>query len=201
MTGSANRTEASRLPNALTLARLALAPAVAALILAGWPAAAFALFLLAALLDFADGRVARAMDSETTLGAVLDPVADKLLAAFGLVALALRLDLLAGWMLVPAFAIIGRDIVVAGLRDYAARSGAALGVSALAKTKTFLELAALAALLGALAARDVFAPGSVMALYAGGWLGLVGLAALWLAAALSAVTGARYAASLMRRAG
>ena len=88
------------LPNILTLGRVALAPLVAALIIAGWPAAAVSLFILAAFLDLLDGKIARAMKTESAFGAALDPIADKILVALVLLALA-GSGMLQTWHLIP----------------------------------------------------------------------------------------------------
>ena len=174
------------LPNILTLGRVALAPLVAALIIAGWPAAAVSLFILAALLDLLDGKIARAMKTESAFGAALAPIADKILVALVLLALA-GSGMLQTWHLIPAGMILLRDILISGVREYAAKAGVSLAVTGLAKWKTTAEFVALALLI-------------VSPIDGGGGLYMGGLAALWLAGALSAYTGAQYLLS-MRKAG
>lgn len=69
----------SNLPNAITVARLALAPLAAALILAGKWREALTCFVAAGVSDGLDGRIARAYGIESAFGAILDPIADKAL--------------------------------------------------------------------------------------------------------------------------
>src|SRR5262249_41119299 len=98
----------SNIPNAITVVRLALVPVVAWLLIAGAYGAALTVFLAAALTDLIDGYVARTFKLSSALGAVLDPIADKLNM---LVATALLTwqGLVPIWL---AVAIIGRDIVI-----------------------------------------------------------------------------------------
>jgi len=163
------------LPNALTLARIALAPIIALALVSGQAGLALALFLIAAALDFADGWLARRLDAVSEMGRILDPAADKILVAIGLLALAAA-GALPGPHLIPAMAIIGRDALIPAIRERAARAGAPIPVSRLAKWKTAAEMAAIALLI----------------------LSLTGGAAeparlvLWAAAALSLWTGWGY---------
>src|ERR687893_1486409 len=93
-------------PNALSLLRLLLVPVVVALLLAGSDALAAAFFVLAALTDFLDGRLAR-MAGPTRLGRILDPLADRLMLSSVAVVLAVR-----GLLPVWAVAIlVGRDLL------------------------------------------------------------------------------------------
>jgi CDP-diacylglycerol--glycerol-3-phosphate 3-phosphatidyltransferase len=108
----------------ITLIRIALIPVLVALLAADWRWPAAIVFVLAALTDFLDGYLARRWRQVTDLGNFLDTTADKLLivgALLGLMANG-RADL---WV---AFVIIGREIIVLGLR--AAAAGAAVTISA-----------------------------------------------------------------------
>src|ERR687885_2557389 len=82
-------------PNALSLLRLFMVPIVVVLLLGGADGLAAALFVLAALTDFLDGRLARRV-GPTRLGRILDPVADRLMLSSVAVLLALR-GLLPAW--------------------------------------------------------------------------------------------------------
>ena len=93
-------------PNALSLLRLFMVPVVVALLLGGVDGLAAALFILAALTDFLDGRIARRA-GPTRLGRILDPVADRLMLSSVAVVLAIR-------GLLPAWAVailVGRDLL------------------------------------------------------------------------------------------
>ena len=178
-------------PNALTLLRLLTAPVIGALLLlvalGGWAPAlwlpvALGLFLLACLTDLADGVLARRLSVESTAGAVLDPVADKLLmlcTGLGLVVLVPDLAL-AGAVLL----MLGRDLAVGGLRELALSRGRRLPVASLGKAKTVLQCMAFAAGLAeaALTARgaDVMLGGLTLALF-------------WLAAVVSLASAVAYA--------
>lgn len=79
--------EGVNLPNAITVVRIGLVPVFAYLYLSGKPGAALAVFAVAALSDGLDGLLARLLDQRTRIGAILDPVADKVLAAVALILL------------------------------------------------------------------------------------------------------------------
>lgn len=169
--------------NALTMARIALIVPFVALFLVNAPwnmIAAFAVFVLASLTDFVDGRVARARGEVSALGAAIDPVADKLLIAAALVLL-LRNGVIAGAGVIAALAIILREILVSGLREAIAANGESLAVTGLAKWKT---------------AAQIIACGLLLAAAPQGLLGVefrpIGVGALWLAAILTIWTGAAY---------
>ena len=93
-------------PNALSLLRLFMVPIVVALLLGGVDGLAAALFVLAALTDFLDGRIARRA-GPTRLGRILDPVADRLMLSSVAVVLAMR-DLLPAWAVAI---LVGRDLL------------------------------------------------------------------------------------------
>ena len=87
------------------------------------------IFILASLTDWLDGVIARRRNQVTTLGTLLDPIADKLLVASALVSL-LQIDKIAAWIVVV---IIGRELAVTGLRAVAAGVGVIVPASRLAK--------------------------------------------------------------------
>lgn len=169
-------------PNALTIARCILAVGVAWLILVQ-PASSYlpvSAFILIALTDFLDGWAARRLNAVSAFGAFLDPVADKLLVGFSLLATA-YLQAWAWALLVPTLAIITRDIVATGLR---LMPSIEMPVSQLAKWKTALEMIGIVALLLA----GPLAVGAV-------WT--IGLVVIWLAAALSIYTLGLYVGALI----
>lgn len=98
------------LPNLISSVRLLLVPVFAALFLAGDPTGALAVFAAAAASDALDGFLARVLDQRTPLGAILDPLADKLLGLVALVLLVIT-GLLPGWLL--GLSLL-RDVVVLG---------------------------------------------------------------------------------------
>ena len=98
------------------------------------------LFLFASFSDFLDGYLARKTNSETVLGEILDPIADKLLIVFVLIGLSINLDsFLIGFI---SAVIISREIWVAALRDINSRNNQShkTRVTFLAKTKTAMQM-------------------------------------------------------------
>ena len=138
------------LPNILTLLRVLCIPLmVGAFYLAG-PYAGIAsaiIFVVAAITDWLDGWVARALNQESEFGAFLDPVADKLLVATALVLLVDHYDSLV--VTLSAIVIIGREILVSALREWMARRGdsQSVAVTVVAKVKTTLQMVAIIGLL------------------------------------------------------
>ena len=154
---------------------------------------ALASFVIAAVTDFFDGWLARRWKVESLFGAILDPIADKILvcaAALGLIAVHVQPP-----VLVPIGIILFREFAVSALREVLAPRGLVLKVTALAKIKTALQLVALGALMVAW-----FAPAyglhltiDQFRLMAYGAHGLI-----WLAAAVTLWTGVEYGLSANR---
>ena len=154
---------------------------------------ALASFVIAAVTDFFDGWLARRWKVESLFGAILDPIADKILvcaAALGLIAVHVQPP-----VLVPIGIILFREFAVSALREVLAPRGLVLKVTALAKIKTALQLVALGALMVAW-----FAPAyglhltiDQFRLLAYGAHGLI-----WLAAAVTLWTGVEYGLSANR---
>ena len=96
------------LPNSLTLVRLLMVPAIIRAILHGEPALALALFAVAAFTDFLDGYAARQFGGATSVGAYLDPIADKILISGVFVAMAVA-GIFPSWLVVLIF---GRDVCI-----------------------------------------------------------------------------------------
>lgn len=132
------------LPNAVTLSRIFLVPVLVTLLLTRYsvPIAA-TVFLAAAMTDFLDGYLARSRNQVTTLGKLLDPLADKLLVSSAFVSL-VELEIVPAWMVVI---IIGREFAVTGLRSIAASEGFAIGASELGKLKMGAQVAAITLLI------------------------------------------------------
>src|SRR4051812_46196282 len=98
------------LPNLITVVRLVLVPTIIWLITAGEPRAAFWLFALAGIGDAVDGFLARRFDLRSRLGALLDPLADKVLLVTLYVVLAVMMEI-PTWL---AFMVVSRDILIVG---------------------------------------------------------------------------------------
>jgi CDP-diacylglycerol--glycerol-3-phosphate 3-phosphatidyltransferase len=129
-------------PNQLTLFRIAAVPVIIILLLFPTRICTFiaALFFsAAAITDYLDGFLARKRGQVTTLGKVMDPVADKLLVSSAFIMLS-SLGWLPAWM---ACVIIGRELAVTGLRNIIAEKGEDLSASNLGKYKTGFQIAAI----------------------------------------------------------
>lgn len=146
----------TNLPNLLTLVRIFLVPLlVAALVqqnfrihwgnrlLVASDFFALAVFLAAALTDLLDGYLARRWKQVTTVGTLLDPVADKLLISAALISM-VEIRLLPGWLVVL---IIGREFAVSGLRSIAAAEGYTIKAGELGKSKMMFQVLAIALVL------------------------------------------------------
>ena len=137
------------LPNALTVARIILVPVLVSVLLTkfegrlvmGIPVelVAAAIFGIASLTDWLDGYLARRRKQITTLGQMLDPLADKLLISATLISL-VQLDLVQSWMVAV---IIGREIAITGLRNVAYSRGLTMPASNLGKIKMASQVTAI----------------------------------------------------------
>ncbi len=139
----------TKLPNLLTLSRIAVIPLmVATFYLPGgysqWIACA--LFAAAGLTDYLDGHFARRWKQQSEIGRFLDPIADKLLVGAALFMLAAS-DRISPSAILPALVILSREILVSGLREYLAGLRVRVPVSRLAKWKTGIQMTAIGFLL------------------------------------------------------
>src|SRR6056297_621818 len=136
-------------PNILTVLRLAAAPGVALMFLYfARPAAdwfALVLFVLAAVTDYFDGYLARLWRQESRLGAMLDPIADKAMVVIALLVIT-GYSGMDPWLILPATAILFREVFVSGLREYLGNASKTLAVTPLAKWKTTAQMVAIAVL-------------------------------------------------------
>jgi len=134
------------LPIGLTLTRIVAVPLLIVFLISSsrvHALIAVAIFVLASITDWADGAVARRRNQVTTLGTLLDPIADKLLVAAALVSL-LAIDKIDAWIVVV---IVGRELAVTGLRAVAASVGVIVPASRLAKWKTVSQYVAITMLI------------------------------------------------------
>ncbi|MEM7317555.1 MAG: CDP-diacylglycerol--glycerol-3-phosphate 3-phosphatidyltransferase [Pseudomonadota bacterium] len=207
------------LPNILTLLRLLAAPGLAVMFLyftrpyADW--FALVLFVTAAVTDWFDGYLARAWKQETKMGAMLDPIADKAMVVIALmIIVGYSTEHWTPWLVLPATVILFREVFVSGLREYLGDTAGTLKVTKLAKWKTTAQMIAIAVLFGqgifehylvisslgmdnelisAVMMGDVDDLQGLRWKYAGMvWSGRVGLWLLWIAAALTLITGTDY---------
>lgn len=129
------------LPNSLTLIRIFLVPLLVVVLLTrmeNFELWAIAILLGAALTDWLDGYLARKRGQITTLGILLDPIADKLLISAAFISL-VELRLVPAWVVVI---IVGREFAVLGLRNIASAEGFTITASELGKAKMVLQVAA-----------------------------------------------------------
>ena len=172
------------LPNSLTLTRIFLVPLLVVVLLTkfegrlilGLPKnfVGAAIFGLAALTDWADGYLARRRKQITTLGQLMDPVADKLLISAALISL-VQLGAAPAWMVAV---IIGREFAVTALRSIAFARGLIIPSSPLGKIKMVSEVVAILLLI---LGHDAFQPFYVL-----------GQVALWVVLATALLSGMDY---------
>jgi len=184
------------LPNSLTVLRIFFVPLLIAVLLTKSPNVEFRGFpmhfefwgvlillmaaatdlLMAAATDWADGYFARKRLQITTLGILLDPIADKLLISAAFISL-VDMHLVPAWMVVI---VIGREFTVLGLRNIASAEGFTIAASLLGKTKMVLQVCAVAVLIAG--ARQEQHP----------LLNRLGLFLLWLVVISALVSAAQY---------
>jgi CDP-diacylglycerol--glycerol-3-phosphate 3-phosphatidyltransferase len=168
---------AINLPNALTLTRIFLVPFLVVVLLTkfdGRETVGLLIFLTAVATDFLDGWLARRRRQITTLGTLLDPIADKLLISAAFISL-VELQQAPAWMVVV---IIGREFAVSGLRSIASGRGIVIPASGWGKAKMVTQIAAVSLLILALHRSEPFAT--------------AGRIALWLVVAVALVSGFEY---------
>src|SRR5438045_2810308 len=119
---------------------------------------AVTVFVAAALTDLLDGYLARRSKQVTTIGTLLDPIADKLLISAALISL-VQIRVLPGWM---AILIIGREFAVSGLRSIAAAEGYTIRANDLGKTKMFAQVVAISCVLLSLRRPELVLPGVIL---------------------------------------
>jgi CDP-diacylglycerol--glycerol-3-phosphate 3-phosphatidyltransferase/cardiolipin synthase len=188
----ATRPVLTTLPNLLTFGRILAIPALCACFLlikgSGGRWSAVLIYLLACITDWLDGYLARVWQQQSTLGRMLDPIADKLLVGTALMLLVYD-NTIDNVMIWAALIILCREILVSGLREFLAELNVKIGVTLLAKWKTTLQMIALGVLLAG-PAGDAIQPGVTS----------LGLVLLWMAALLTLWTGYDYLKAAIRHA-
>ncbi|EPX87003.1 CDP-diacylglycerol--glycerol-3-phosphate 3-phosphatidyltransferase [Salipiger mucosus] len=205
------------LPNSLTVLRLVAAPGLAVMFLyfsrplADW--FALLLFVGAAVTDWFDGYIARTWALESKMGAMLDPIADKAMVVIALMVI-VGYSSMSPWLVLPATFILFREVFVSGLREFLGDVAGTLKVTKLAKWKTTLQMVAIAVLFAQgvfehylAVSADPLTPQAVSDILSGRaedthglrwkeagmtWAGHIGLTLLWVAAALTLITGWDY---------
>jgi CDP-diacylglycerol--glycerol-3-phosphate 3-phosphatidyltransferase len=205
------------IPNILTTLRLLAAPGLAVMFLyftrpyADW--FALVLFVLAALTDWIDGHLARSWKQETKLGAMLDPIADKAMVVIALMVI-VGYSSMSPWLVLPATVILFREVFVSGLREFLGDTAGTLKVTKIAKWKTTMQMVAIAVLFSQgvfehylvastdgmdyamfkdiLEGREEDVLGLKWKVNGQEWTGRIGLWLLWIAAALTLISGFDY---------
>lgn len=180
------------LPNILTYGRIAAIPVIVAILF--WPGDvamrwyALAVYAIAGVTDYLDGYLARAYAQQSSLGRMLDPIADKLLIAACLLMLVAD-GSIRSWSIWAAIIILSREILVSGLREFLAEVKISVPVSYLAKWKTTAQIVSVGFLIAG-AAGDALLPM--------GWTRQIGVLLLWAAAVLTLITGYDYMKASIR---
>jgi len=174
---------ALNVPNLLTYGRIVAVPLMVGCFflegdISNW--LALFIFVSACITDFFDGYLARAWEQQSSLGRMLDPIADKLLVSAALLMLAAN-QTIAGWSLFAAVIILCREILVSGLREFLAELAVSVPVTRLAKWKTTAQMVAIGFLLAG-PAGDKILPVTTP----------IGMTLLWLSALVTLYTGYDY---------
>ena len=205
------------IPNTLTFLRLLAAPGVPIMFLyfhrpyADW--FALTLFVSAAITDYFDGYLARLWKQESKFGAMLDPIADKAMVVIALLIIT-GYSGMNPWLILPATVILFREVFVGGLREYLGAKAGLLKVTRLAKWKTSAQMVAIAVLFlgtGLEHLEGIARQGRTIDEYAvlvangladpirscgtrgcSSYATMAGLVLIWIAAALTFVTGWDY---------
>jgi CDP-diacylglycerol--glycerol-3-phosphate 3-phosphatidyltransferase len=139
------------------------------------------LFIVSSVSDYFDGYLARTLNQSSKLGALLDPIADKLLIASVIVVL-VDTGVISNIHVVPAIIILLREIAISGLREFLAKLNTDMPVSKLAKYKTTFQMISLSILIISLG----FELNDLL------WN--IGLITLWIAAIITLLSGYNYMA-------
>ena len=171
------------LPNALTLSRIFLTPLLVVILLTridGKEIYGALIFVIAALTDYFDGYLARKRNQVTTIGKLLDPIADKLLVSSAFISL-VELKLAPAWMVVI---IVGREFAVSGIRSIAASLGYVMPANWFGKTKMVVQIFTIVVLI-------------VADTYKEHWL-LTGRILLWVTMVVSLLSAVSYLMTFMK---
>jgi len=181
------------LPTWITIIRIFLTPVLVVVLMTrvtafepiglDWQMIGVIVFLLASFTDYLDGWLARRRNEVTTLGILLDPIADKLLTSAAFISL-VQIGVTPAWMV---WIIIGREFAVDGLRMIASSQGVTIGATIWGKYKTGSQVVAI-----------------VLLIFGNKYLGkwdLAGDVAIWVVVALATLSAADYFMQFSRRLG
>jgi len=171
------------LPTWLTVSRIFLVPIVVVVILTKNEMVGVGVFLAASLTDLLDGYLARKRNEVTTLGKLLDPIADKLLVCSAFISL-VEVGVAPAWMVVI---VVGREFAVTGLRSVAISQGVTIGASPWGRYKTVSQVVAVVLLI-------------IGPKYLGSYA-FLGHVALWGVVILAVLSGADYFMKFSRKLG
>lgn len=205
------------IPNILSVMRLVASPMLAVMFLyftrpyADW--FALCLFIVASVTDWFDGYLARAWGQETRMGAMVDPIADKAMVVIALMVI-VGYSSMSPSLVLPATVILFREVFVSGLREFLGDVAGTLKVTNLAKWKTATQMIAITFLFAQgvfehyLGMSTIGMDAEIVSQILGGeisddhglkwkldgmvWAGWIGMVLLWIAAALTAITGFDY---------
>ena len=187
-----NRSDLTRqslttLPNVLTYFRMAIKPVIVSLLLPPFSGLlqniAFGVYCIASLTDYLDGILARRSNTVTSIGKLLDPLADKLLSTAVLIML-IPYGKVTAWLV---FLIVGREIAITGLRSIAAGHGLIINASRMGKNKMISQTLALIFLLPAIPSIQTI-------------LNIVGTSFLWISLVLGYISALDYFLNFYREA-
>lgn len=181
------------LPTWITIIRIFLTPVLVVVLMTrvtafepiglDWQMIGVIVFLLASFTDYLDGWLARRRNEVTTLGILLDPIADKLLTSAAFISL-VQIGVTPAWMV---WIIIGREFAVDGLRMIASSQGVTIGATIWGKYKVGSQVVAI-----------------VLLIFGNKYLGkwdLAGDVAIWVVVALATLSAADYFMQFSRRLG
>jgi CDP-diacylglycerol--glycerol-3-phosphate 3-phosphatidyltransferase len=194
MTSSTSSGTIWNIPNILTLLRIAAIPVIVVLLLSPSRDAGFwaaAVFSAASVTDWLDGYLARRMGIVTVFGKFLDPIADKLIVMAALIMI-IPYDRVPAWMVLV---ILGREIIITGLRGIASSEGIVISASDLGKFKTIFQIVAIIGLLLHYDYPWFFSVNHPLLLVN---MHHVGMFYLWIAFVITVWSGVDYLAKFMR---
>jgi CDP-diacylglycerol--glycerol-3-phosphate 3-phosphatidyltransferase len=189
-----NKPYLRNLPNVLTLFRIAVIPPLVIVLTNPSKAAGFVaavIFAVASVTDWLDGYLARRLQIVTVMGKFLDPIADKLMVTAALIMI-LPLGRAPAWMVLV---IIGREIIITGLRGIASSEGIVIAASNLGKYKTIFQIVAI---LGLLLHYDYYWLFGMESTYLFVNMHNVGIFFLWIATIITIWSGIDYLARFFK---